>query len=253
MGPYLQNLKAMNFVIDIGNTLTKLAVFQGREMVAYTSFEGVDVQHIRQFCQQNELITNVIISTVKEYPAELDTFLSQHYKVVFFIHDTPVPVINTYLTPETLGKDRLAGVTGAMQLMPATDILVIDAGTAITYDLLTADGEYRGGSISPGIAIRYKALHTFTGRLPLLDYYGDTPLTGDTTSLCIQSGVLNGVLAEMEGIIWTYQSMYPGLKIILTGGDHNYFDKRLKIKTFAAPNLVLEGLNLILNFNIETL
>lgn len=251
--PYLQKMKAMNFVIDIGNTLTKLALFQGREMVAFTSFEGVDVRHIRLFCEQNQFITHAIISTVKEYPSELDAFLSQQYKVVFFIHDTPVPVINKYLTPETLGKDRLAGVIGARQLLPATDILVIDAGSAITYDLITAGGEYRGGSISPGIAIRYKALHTFTGRLPLLDYYGDTPLTGDTTDTCIQSGVLNGVLAEMDGIIASYRLLYPSLKIILTGGDHNYFDKRLKIKTFAAPNLVLEGLNLILNFNIETL
>ena len=243
----------MNFVIDIGNTLTKLALFQGREMVAFTSFEGVDIQHIRQFCQQNQPISNTIISTVKEYPSELDIFLGENFNVVFFIHDTPVPAINKYLTPETLGKDRLAGVIGARQLLPESDVLVVDAGTAITYDLITAAGEYLGGSISPGIAIRYKALHTFTGRLPLLDYYGDAPLTGDTTSSCIQSGVLNGVLAEMEGIIGSYQLIYPGLKIILTGGDHNYFDKRLKIKTFAAPNLVLEGLNLILNFNIETL
>ena len=243
----------MNFVIDIGNTLTKLALFQGREMVAFTSFEGVDVQHIRQFCQQNQVISNAIISTVKDYPVELDTFLSQQYKVVFFIHDTPIPVSNKYLTPETLGKDRLAGVIGARQLMPTTDVLVIDAGTAITYDLITAEGEYLGGSISPGIAIRYKALHTFTGRLPLIDYYGNTPLIGNDTGSAIQSGVLNGVLAEMEGIIGSYRLMYPGLKIIVTGGDHNYFDKRLKIKTFAAPNLVLEGLNLILNFNIETL
>ena len=136
--------------------------------------------------------------------------------------------------------------------MPETDILVIDAGTAITYDIITAEGNYLGGGISPGITMRYKALHTFTGRLPLLDYYEDAQLIGDDTASSIHSGVLNGALAEMEGIIQSYQLVYPALKIILTGGDHNYFDKRLKIKTFAAPNLVLEGLNLILIFNIET-
>jgi len=142
---------------------------------------------------------------------------------------------------------------GARFLVPGCDILVIDSGTAITYDLITAAGEYLGGGISPGLSMRYKALHTFTNRLPLLDYYDDAQLIGDDTSSSIHSGVLNGALAEMEGIIKSYQILYPGLKIILTGGDHNYFDKRLKIKTFAAPNLVLEGLNLILDFNIETL
>jgi type III pantothenate kinase len=241
----------MNFIIDTGNTLTKLALYQGREMVAYSSFPGIDIEHIRQFCDANAFINNAIISTVKEYPSEIDSFISQQYTTIFFSHETPVPVVNNYGTPETLGKDRLAGVIGARQLLPASDILVIDAGTAITYDLINAEGEYLGGGISPGLAMRYRALHTFTGRLPLLDYYDDAQLIGEDTSSSIHSGVLNGALAEMEGIIKGYQLLYPGLKIILTGGDHNYFDKRLKIKTFAAPNLVLEGLNLILNFNIE--
>ncbi len=242
----------MNLIIDTGNTLTKLALFQGREMVAFTSFASADAGLIKQFCEANMLIRNAILSTVKEYPPEIDEFLSQSYNAIFFSHETPVPVLNKYSTPESLGKDRLAGVVGAQLLFPSCDCLVIDAGTAITYDLVTAAGEYVGGAISPGIAMRYKALNTFTSRLPLLDYYGDTELIGDDTSTCIHSGVLNGTVAEMEGIIQRYQLVYPGLKIILTGGDYNYFDKRLKIKTFAAPNLVLEGLNLILNFNFET-
>jgi len=242
----------MNLIIDIGNTLTKLALFQGREMVAFSSFEGVDAKHIIQFCESNLFIKNAILSSVKEYPSEIDLYLSQQYKTVLFSHNTFVPVINRYGTPESLGKDRLAGVVGAQKLIPGSDILVIDAGTAITYDFVTASGEYLGGSISPGITMRYKALHTFTNRLPLLDYYDDAQLIGDDTSTSIHSGVLNGAVAEMEGIIQHYRNLYPGIKIILTGGDHNYFDKRLKIKTFAAPNLVLEGLNLILDFNIET-
>ncbi|MFA5972064.1 MAG: type III pantothenate kinase [Lentimicrobiaceae bacterium] len=242
----------MNLVIDTGNTLTKLALFQGREMVSFSNFEGVDAKQIVKFCDSNLLIKNAILSAVKEYPSEIDEFLSQRYKTVFFSHHTSVPILNKYSTPETLGKDRLAGVVGAQQLFPASDNLVIDAGTAITYDLITAAGEYLGGAISPGIAMRYKALHTFTSRLPLLDYYNNAQLIGDDTSTCIHSGVLNGAVAEMEGIIQRYQLLYPALKIILTGGDHNYFDKRLKIKTFAAPNLVLGGLNLILDFNIET-
>jgi type III pantothenate kinase len=243
----------MNFVVDNGNTLTKFALFQGRELHAFTSFSGIDLKHVSQFCDANPNIENVIVSTVREYPSEIDTYLEERYPTIFFNHETPVPITNKYNTPETLGKDRLAGVTGARQLFPASDMLVIDAGTAITYDLITTTGEYCGGSISPGIAMRYKALHTFTSRLPLLDYYDDVQLIGDDTATSIYSGVLNGTLAEMDGIIKSYQQLYPEIKIILTGGDHNYFDKRLKIKTFAAPNLVLEGLNLILNFNIETL
>ncbi len=242
----------MNLVIDTGNTLTKLALFQGTEMLAFTSFAGVDVQRLKHFCELNELIDNAIISTVKEYPREIDSFLKEHFNTFLFDHNTPVPVINIYGSPETLGKDRLAGVIGAKHWMAHSNILVIDAGTAITYDLITAAGEYLGGGISPGIAMRYKALHSFTSRLPLLDYYDDAELIGNDTSSSIHSGVLNGAVAEMDGIIRSYQLVYPDLKIILTGGDHNYFDKRLKIKTFAALNLVVEGLNLILNFNIET-
>jgi len=242
----------MNLVIDTGNTLTKLAMFQGTEMQAFTSFAGVDIKRLKLFCETNTLISNAIISTVKEYPEEIDVFLKKNFNTVIFDHNTPVPVKNNYDSPETLGKDRLAGVIGAKHWMPNSNILVIDAGTAITYDLVTSEGEYLGGGISPGITMRYKALHTFTGRLPLLDYYEDAELIGNHTASSIHSGVLNGALAEMEGIIKGYQLIYPDLKIILTGGDHNYFDKRLKIKTFAALNLVLEGLNLILNFNIET-
>jgi len=242
----------MNLIIDTGNTRTKIALFEGREMVSFTGFAGVGVKELVQFCEANPRIENAILSTVKEYPSEIDTYLEQHYKTIFFSHQTPIPVVNRYATPETLGKDRLAGVIGSMLLFPAADNLVIDAGTAITFDLLTSAGEYVGGAISPGIEMRYKALHTFTSRLPLLDANDEAVFIGNDTRTCIHSGVLNGAVAEMEGIIQRYQQLYPGIKIILTGGDHNYFDKRLKIKTFAAPNLVLEGLNLILEFNIGT-
>jgi type III pantothenate kinase len=242
----------MNLVIDTGNTRTKLALFQGREMVSFTSFRGMEAKPLMQFCEANPMVEHAIVSTVKEYASEIDTYLQQRFKTIFFSHQTPIPVINRYATPATLGKDRLAAVIGSKLLFPGTDNLVIDAGTAITFDLLTAAGEYMGGSISPGIEMRYNALHTFTSRLPLLNATNDAALVGTDTASGIHSGVLNGALAEMEGIIQRYQQLYPSLKIILTGGDHNYFDKRLKIKTFAAPNLVLEGLNLILEFNIGT-
>jgi type III pantothenate kinase len=242
----------VNLIIDTGNTFTKLALYQGIELVAFTSFEGLELKYIKHFCDSNAAIQHAIVSTVKEYPPEIESFLNQQYHTIFFNHLTPVPVSNKYQTPASLGKDRLAAVVGATQLMPGSTVLVIDAGTAITYDLVTAEGIYLGGGISPGIAMRYKALHTFTARLPLLNPEDTAPLIGIDTASSIHSGVLNGTIAELEGIIQRYQSVYPGLKTIVTGGDHNYFDKRLKIKTFAAPNLVIEGLNLILHFNIET-
>lgn len=242
----------MNFVIDIGNTFTKMALFEGGRMAAFTSFAGVDAGKVRRFCELNPAIRFAIISSVKEYPAEIDNFLQNHFKTILFGHHTPIPIKNLYHSPETLGNDRLAAAVSAWGMFRGSNILIADAGTAITFDLISAEGEYLGGAISPGIAMRYKALHTFTGRLPLLDYYGESELIGNTTVDSIQSGVLNGAVTEMQGIIQKYQGIYPNLEIILTGGDHNYFDKRLKIKTFAAPNLVLEGLNLILNFNFET-
>jgi len=253
IGIFTIRIFTMNFIIDIGNSYTKLALFQGREMVAFSSVAGIDTGNIAQFCESNAFISNVIVSAVKDYPSGIDDFLRKRYNTIIFSHIIPVPLKNLYSTPETLGKDRLAAVVGAQQIFPSHNLLVIDAGTAITYDLITAEAEYLGGGISPGISMRYRALHTFTGRLPLLDYYDDAQLVGDDTATSIHSGVLNGAIAEVDGIIQSYSLAYTDLKIILTGGDHNYFDKRLKIKTFAAPNLVLEGLNLILNFNIETL
>ena len=160
----------MNLIIDTGNTLTKLAIFHGDEMVAFTSFAGIEVQQIVKFCGSDATIEKAILSTVRDYPDEMGHFLAAHFATVFFDHHTPVPLANEYGTPETLGKDRLAGVVGARNMMPSGPLLVIDAGTALTYDIVTAGGEYLGGAISPGLSMRFKALHTFTGRLPLLHY-----------------------------------------------------------------------------------
>lgn len=243
----------MNLIIDSGNTLTKLALYQGVELVAFKIFPGTSFQEIESFCKSEGLIKNAILSSVNENTTEISRFLSENYQTIILDSTTRVPIKNRYSTPETLGKDRLAAAVGANQMFTGSNILVIDAGTAITYDLVTAAGEYMGGGISPGINMRYNALHTFTGRLPQLNATDDeAKLIGDDTTSSIHSGVLNGVLAEIDGIIKRYEEAYSGIKIILTGGDHNYFDKRLKIKTFAAPKLVLEGLNLILRFNIET-
>jgi len=241
----------MNLVIDIGNTLTKIAVFEGRQMQAFTRIESFDGGRLRQFLTEYALPGACIVSSVSANPAEITRILGADFPVFIFDQTTLLPFRNRYSTPETLGKDRLAGIAAAFDIFPRQDVLVVDAGTAITFDLLTSDGEYLGGAISPGIRMRYKALHTFTGRLPLLEMEESTSMIGNNTNESIHSGVLNGVVFEVDGFIQRYLQEYPSIQIILTGGDYNYFDKRLKVKTFAAPNLVLEGLNFILNYNLE--
>ncbi len=166
-------------------------------------------------------------------------------------YDTPLPINNKYSSKQTLGRDRIAAVVGASKIFPGRNILVIDAGTCITYDFINNKNEYLGGAISPGLRMRFKALNKFTGRLPAVEHRGtEIPdLIGDTTEGSILSGVINGLSGEINGFINSYKSNNNRLETIITGGDHKYFDKLLKYKTFAAPFLVLDGLKGILDFN----
>ncbi|MGL4492132.1 MAG: type III pantothenate kinase, partial [Tannerellaceae bacterium] len=156
-----------------------------------------------------------------------------------------------YKTPNTLGRDRLAAVVGAHSIKPGHNLLVIDAGTAITYEFLNAEGCYMGGNISPGMKTRFKALNYYTQKLPLLNEDGDTPDLGDSTETAIRSGVVNGVVFEIDGYINSLRSKYSDLFVFLTGGHSFYFERRLKNSIFADINLVLIGLNTILDYNVE--
>ena len=241
----------MNLAIDIGNTLVKLAVFEKGQMTGLQMLEEITLPALVRFTESHPGIGSAILASVKDYPAEIRNYLQQKFRFIEFNPSMPVPLNSTYATPETLGADRLASAIAAHKLMPLENILVINTGTAITYDIVSSAGEHLGGAISPGLMMRYKALHTFTGRLPLLDEIGDAPLTGKSTNDSILSGVLNGILAEVDGMIGSFGMIYPGMKTVMSGGDNNYFDKRLKNKTFAIPNLVLTGLNIILDYNLE--
>jgi type III pantothenate kinase len=241
----------MNLAIDIGNTLVKLAVFDNGQMAGFQTLDDISIPVLQKFVESHPGIDASILAAVKDFPTEIETFLKDNFLFIRFDTKTPVPLRSSYETPETLGADRLAVAVSAHALMPLDNLLIINAGTAITYDLVDKEGIHHGGAISPGLSIRFKALHTFTGRLPLLDRITDMPLIGKSTAESILSGVLNGALAEVDGMIERYALLYPGLKTILSGGDNNYFDKRLKNKTFAIPNLVLTGLNIILEYNLE--
>ena len=155
-----------------------------------------------------------------------------------------------YKTPKTLGVDRIALASAAIQKYPKKNVLVIDAGTCITFDFISKDKEYLGGAISPGIQMRYKALHNFTAKLPLLDSGELTSFIGFDTESSIHSGVLNGVCNELDGVINQYSKKFRDLTVVLTGGDTNFLAKQLKSVIFAHPNFVLEGLHTILNYNL---
>ncbi|MBI9038954.1 MAG: type III pantothenate kinase [Bacteroidales bacterium] len=246
----------MKLVIDIGNTLTKIAVFDAGQLIDISIQKRITKNLLIEYIDKTNTnfsdlspIKSVIISSVVEYPQILKRFINKNYKFIELDEHTKVPIINRYKSPTTLGKDRLAAVVAANYFYKNQDLLVIDAGTCITYDLINSKGEYIGGSISPGISIRFQALHNFTGKLPLLEKTNFEKLTGQNTKESILSGVMNGILFEVEGVINHYKQQYTTIKTIISGGDIKYFDKRLKNNIFAFPNLVLFGLNIILEHN----
>lgn len=242
----------VNVVIDIGNTARKYGLFDNKELILVKSFSDYRPEEPMLFMHEALRfgeVKSVIISCVTDPPLGLVNFFKENFSVTEFSHLTPLPISNLYQTPETLGKDRIAAIVAAVAIFPEENLLVIDAGTCITYDYFDKKKGYLGGGISPGIYMRLKALHTFTGKLPFIEPESSAPLIGTTTRDSILSGVINGVVAETEGIIEMYKSHFQTLRCIITGGDMNFFVKNLKNSNFAAQNLVLQGLNEILLFN----
>lgn len=246
----------MKMIIDIGNTLAKIALFDHDNMIGFKVIDDLSLISLKSivsdFCTlNNSKINSVILSAVGYIPNDVVSYLADEYNFIQFSHLTKIPIKNIYASPETLGLDRLAGVVGAAVQFPDRNLLVVDCGTCITYDLINAEKEYLGGSISPGIDLRFKAMNTFTANLPLVSRSSQFELVGNTTVSAIRSGVLNGVIAELDGIINEYRNKFPEIKVIFTGGDVKFFDRKLKNDIFANSNLVLEGLNLILDYNID--
>jgi len=243
----------MKLIIDIGNTFVKIAVFDKKQLLDIYTLEDLSIEKISSIEKKYPKISSAIVSSVKSYDISVKKYLQEKYFFIELNDSTGLPIGSDYKTPKTLGNDRIAAVTAAFDLYPQSNVLVIDAGTCITYDLINDKGVYSGGSISPGIEMRFKALNSFTAKLPLLKFKEIDYLTGITTEQSILSGVINGVCAEIDGIIASYQKNYENLTIILSGGDYIYFDKRLKNNIFALPNIVLQGLNIILDFNDKKL
>jgi len=241
----------MNLIIDLGNTYAKLAVYDDNgDMVEYFYHHGLSLDDLKNFISNHLQIKASILSSVIDNDATIINFLKHEMKCLFLDEHTPLPLKNKYKSPDTLGKDRLADAVGAYTLFPDKNCLVIDAGTCIKYDIITAAGEYLGGAISPGLMMRFKALNTFTDKLPLIQAENNfNQLIGSTTQESILLGVQEGVALETKGFIEKYKEIYPNLVIILTGGDTNFLDKAVKNDIFVEPFLILKGLNAILNFN----
>lgn len=244
-----------NLVIDFGNTNSKLAVFKSRELVHFEKSQLLDHRRIAELLDTYEVRSSTVSSVNKEH-ADITALLQERTRYTAFSTRLNPGIKSTYSTPDTLGLDRWAKVIAAYQLYPESDCFLIDAGTCITYDFLSSQADYAGGSISMGLQMRFEALHHFTGRLPRVAWTKQQVLIpeGNSTSNAILSGVLQGAFNEVKGFINSQLLHHHKLKVVFTGGDASFFTEQLKadrsvsVEIIHRPNLVLEGLNEVIAF-----
>ncbi|WP_353083697.1 type III pantothenate kinase [Flavobacterium sp.] len=240
----------MLLAIDVGNTQIKLAVFEQnnikiKKIVSLSSWK-IEVQNILDF---NDLIDNIVVSSVGHLDENEFNNITSKAKLNFITANSKFPFINSYTTPSTLGADRMVLAAGATLLFPNKNRLVIDAGTCVTYDFVDSDNVYHGGAISPGIKLRYESLHNYTAKLPLLSPEYPDEIIGISTLQSIHSGIINGIIFEIDGFISSIMNNNDNFIIILTGGDAEFLAKRLKNTIFANPNFLLESLNQTFQYN----
>lgn len=236
----------MIICIDVGNTRTKVAVYENGtlQQLVITNNEKL-VKNISKQIQGIENCVDIILSSVGNLPSEVIENLKKLGNLIIVTHESPIPFKNLYATPTTLGIDRIVLAAGATLKYPDQNRLIIDAGTCLTYDFINNQDQYHGGAISPGIGLRYKSLHDYTANLPLEKISELHSFVGNSTSASIQSGVLNGVIAEIEAFIDHFKHQDENLTVILTGGNSEFLVNRLKNSIFANPNFLLESLFLL--------
>lgn len=239
----------MNLCLDIGNTQLKLGYYNKegelQELLIVPTWQAANLE--RRLMDWN--IKRAIISSVQSKDKALLDYLHARLEEVYVLStDLSLPITLGYATPKTLGNDRLAVAVAAAVRYPQQAALVVDAGTCITYDFITAEGHYLGGSILPGIEMRFRAMHEFTAKLPQVERAELTTFIGNSTKTSLQTGVLYGVLHELEGFAAQYRQQFGSIVVLVTGGSLPHFESQLKSKIFAAPNLVLDGLNAILRY-----
>lgn len=242
----------MNLIIDIGNSVSKGAVFERQSCIYKLTRDIIKAADLLDLLRDYPDIDRSIISTVrKEEPSFAGLLRDKGVRVLLLDHLTPLPIKNCYTTKETLGYDRIASAVEANARFPGQDILIIDMGTAITIDFISSENEFLGGNISPGLLMRFRSLHEYTGRLPLVEPADQDALLGDDTECAIRAGVQNGIIFELDGYINEQKKRYPRLQVLMTGGDAVFFDKKLKNSIFVDLNLNLFGLHRILEYNVE--
>ena len=240
----------MNLIIDVGNTATKLGVFLGKKLLCDEAIDhGKFIEKVKGLLGLYPNIDHAIVSSVGEFDSKELAALSILCEAHILDHSTKIPFKNSYATPQSLGVDRIALATAAFYHNSNGNTLVIDSGTCITYDIVNDYGEYLGGAISPGVNMRYKAMHEQTSKLPLLAKETPLDLIGNSTETSMHSGVVNGVCAEIDGVIDQYKSRFADLTVILTGGDAQFLSERLKNTIFADSKFLLRGLNYLLEYN----
>ena len=244
------DLWGMNLIIDVGNTATKLAVFQNQKLLFDEPIDHEKlIEKVKDVFSLYPNIRRALVSPVGEFDAQELAALTIFCQTQVLDHTTKTPFKNSYATPQTLGVDRIAVAAAAFYHNANANTLVIDAGTCITYDMVNDYGEYLGGAISPGVHMRYRAMHEHTFKLPLLEKENPVDLIGNSTETSMHSGVVNGVCAEIDGVIEQYKLRFADLTVILTGGDAQFLSKRLKNTIFADSKFLLRGLNYLLEYN----
>jgi type III pantothenate kinase len=237
----------VNIVIDQGNTVAKVALFEKKKLWNVFYFDSLSQEVLHEIISRYD-VEQGILCAVKQVSAAVLSYLKDRLPFFFELHrQMRLPLALDYRTPQTLGMDRIAAAVGACMQQPGKNLLVIDAGTAITFDFVDENGCYKGGNISPGPELRFKALHHFTGKLPLIDKQGDIPALGYDTATAIRSGVIAGIIREIDSYVDDYKKNC-NVFAFLTGGYSFYFESKLKNPIFADGNLVLKGLNEILNY-----
>ncbi len=245
----LIQIHRMKLILDIGNTRGKAAVFEKdtiKEILVFNKKEIVS--EIKKILKKYK-IKDSIISAVSTLSSEEIEVLHASLELIELNYATKIPFSNLYETPKTLGVDRIALASYAVSMYPNSNVLLIDAGTCVTFDFVNFKKEYIGGAISPGLKMRYQSLHNYTSKLPLLNSKEPKNFIGKNTEECIHSGIVNGLCNEIDGIIAQYKNKFRDLTVVLTGGDTIFLAKQLKSDIFANPNLVLEGLHKILTYN----
>lgn len=235
------------FVLDIGNTRIKCGIFLGSQLKEVHIANDLD--EIESFLSTFDIVHGIVCNVGRSEDS-LKEFRRRWTGLIFLHHSTPIPFPNQYATPQTLGLDRLAAAVGAWTLFPEQACLIVDVGTALKMDYVLPDQGFMGGYISPGLRIRFEGLHSFTNRLPLITPKPFAHLYGQSTQDCILAGVMQGMLAEIEGIVQKYEKLHP-ITVVFSGGDAHFFESQIKTTKFTEPNLVLIGLHRILQHNVN--